>query len=487
MNFSKIIEIATGSNNNYEFKHYLDKLQFNKQIITNDDEQFRLKFDYIYANKIVFEVDKDGNFSRYDRQYTDIDYGITTKEITIGNHSDIQVPKKIINIILNIITDDFIPELEQYADNYEFNNKYIISNTDNGQSYLTYTNKFNKENVEPIPVEVGFSMSHDDDSFIGKANPYISKNIKLINSKINNIIGVPNGEVIIENSNINLLNLTNTDSATISNCKCSSIAIKGSNIKVSNIQRGNEYLILKDFDASAKSDLDGIAKIIYYASTGCCILYNSNTYRPDRDNIYHYMDKGTDTEPRINIKAISNFTKILDYYFAAKIFNHTKNIEKILSVIHERLGEETDITKIQVYLDKILYPSISDYLGDIPKNYIIRQISIIEELLYNDLIDDLSDDVIDDISKRSLFEAIFKEFDLTDLNKKYEFLLNFVNEDKTDVINHILYEHKDSWTDYWVSYQGASMETEKTDYSFYVDGTVITVTTSGKTSGYWNE
>lgn len=481
-----IHEFADRKAQNHTFSNYIyNNLNFKHKCNLKDTEVI-IEYDSVYNYKVCFELQNYHNL-KYIHLYIDENNNIETNscdDAIINLLKD----KEVCNILLKIYHEEFLPELEKCVKEFDGINKYEIITNENG-TFLQYSKKYAQlKDIPSIKIEPGFTLDLDDDSYIKAASPYISKNIKLINSRINKIVGVPTGEVIIENSDIDILNLKETESATITNCKTGSISIKGQNINISNLNNSGDYLFFKSVDFSTQTDLEPIAKDIYNAATGTYLQYGTTSYYADESNIFKYIDKGVDVEPRINVRNIKEINKLLDYYFAAKAFNHNNVMNKIIESIRERLGTETNSTKIQAFLDKVLYPKRADKLSELFDKYIKVQINKLEEILIKDLKSSYSVQRLDHFpSSSSILNEIYLKFNVRTDNEKYKFLLdNFFDENK-DLKESIEYENSKSYIDSWVSYQGASMETEKTDYYFDVLNTTITVTASGRTQGWWND
>jgi len=472
------------------FSNYIyDNLNFNHKCYLKDIEVI---IEYYTVSKsnytFYFEIKNYPNLGCF-RFYIDENNNVKTDSCD-ENVINLLDNKEVCNILLKMYHEEFLPELERCIKEFDSIKKYEIITNENG-TFLKYSKKYKiLEDAQPVKIEPGFTLNLNDDSYVKAASPYISKNIKVINSKINKIVGVPTGEVIIENSTIDVLNLKETESATITNCKTGSITIKGQNINISNLNNNSRfsYLFFKSVDFSAQKDLDPIAKDIYNAAAGIYLQYGDTNYYVDETNIFKYIDKGIDVEPRINVKNIKEINKLLDYYFVAKTFKHNNVMNKIIESIRERLGEETSPTKIQAFLDKILYPKCIDKLSELFDKYIKVQIKKLEEILIKDLKSSYSVQQLDSFpSSSSILDKIYSTFNVKTDNEKHKFLLdNFFDENK-DLKESIEYDSSRSYTDYWVSYQGASMETEKTDFYFNVLNTSITVTTSGRTQGWWND
>ena len=484
-----IHELADRKAQNHTFSNYIydNLLNFKHKCYLKDAEVI-IEYYSVYNYKVYFEINNYPNLGHF-YFYIDEDNNVKTDsydDAVINLLKD----KEVCNILLKMYREEFLPELERCVKEFDNLKKYEIITNENG-TFLKYSKKYkNLEDTQPIKIEPGFTLDLNDDSYVKAASPYISKNIKLINSRINKIVGVPTGEVIIENSDIDMLNLKETESATITNCTTGSISIKGQNINISNLNNNNRfsYLFFKSVDFSAQTDLEPIAKDIYNAATGIYLQYGDTNYYVDETNIFKYIDKGVDVEPRINVRNIKEINKLIDYYFAAKTFNHNNVMNKIIESISERLGKETSPTKIQAFLDKILYPKCADKLSEVLDNYIKVQINKLEEILIKDLKSSYYVQQLDSFpSSRSILNEIYSTFNVKTDNEKHKFLLdNFFDENK-DLKESIEYKDSKSYTDYWVSYQGASMETEKTDFRFSVLNTTITVTTSGRTQGWWND
>ena len=478
-----IHELADRKAQNHTFSNYIyNNLHFKRKYNLNDTEVI-IEYNCVCDYKVYFEITK----YPYSKFYIDENNNVETKgydEEVINLLKD----KEVCNILLKMYHEEFLPELERCVKEFDSIKKYEIITSENG-TFLQYSKKYwALKDIPLIKIEPGFTLDLNDDSYVKAASPYISKNIKLINSRINKIVGVPTGEVIIENSDIDILNLKETESATITNCKTGSISIKGQNINISNLNNSGDYLFFKSVDFNTQTDLEPIAKDIYNASTGTYLQYGTTSYYADESNIFKYIDKGVDVEPRINVRNIKEINKLIDYYFAAKTFNHNNVMNKIIESISERLGKETSPTKIQAFLDKILYPKRADKLSEVLDNYIKVQINKLEEILIKDLKSSYYVQQLDSFpSSRSILNEIYSTFNVKTDNEKHKFLLdNFFDENK-DLKESIEYKDSKSYTDYWVSYQGASMETEKTDFYFTVLNTSITVTTSGRTQGWWND
>ena len=482
MNFSDIYKLMV-SNEQY-FDANLKSFNIDIQI---NEISTKLRYDGIWRKELRFLLNPDEQKDILNGNALSIYYdndGIRQYQ-TLNSLS----PEEF-NIVSRELETKFPSYVEDMIDTYKKLNKYDIIE-ENGKTYLKYTDKFkNYATKDPVCIELGFTMSHNDNSFILCADPYVSKNITLINSTISCIIGVPNGEVIIENSSIIKLDLTNAGSVKISNCKSpnESITIKGDNINIFNLSgnynnQNDNLLILHSCDFSEKQNLDNISKTLYYASTGIYVNTHFN-YMPDEKNVYKYMDKGCEVEPKVNFKSINSIDKLIDYYFAAKTFSHTNNMQKAIEAIHIMLGEETNITKIANYLDIVAYPVKQDKFVSISKNYISEQVDKLQTLLYKD-IRDFEDDFY---GGSKLFKAIYEKFEVDkDISSKLKFLKETFFDENMNIINHIEYIGTKKSYNQWIGYQMAIMETTDLLANFKVNGEIVSYVKDSHTEGHWSE